>query len=72
LQPAANNRSSLTLRSIAIGNALQFRQLLLEAQRAVGDKEMPYISHAVGDIFDQVCDTVANPTLFGVCVCSFV
>jgi NCK-associated protein 1 len=40
-------------RSIAIGNALQFRQLLLEAQRAVGDKEMPYISHAVGDIFDQ-------------------
>jgi len=40
-------------RSIAIGNALQFRQLLLEAQRTVAEKEIPFILRTVDLLFDQ-------------------
>jgi hypothetical protein len=55
-------------RSIAIGNALQFRQLLLEAQRSVADKDMPFLAHSVGNIFDQV-RLVVCVCVCGVCVC---
>lgn len=41
-------------RSIAIGNALQFRQLLLEAQRSVAERDIPYLSHTVSAAFEQV------------------
>jgi hypothetical protein len=54
-------------RSIAIGNALQFRQLLLEAQRSVADKDMPFLAHAVDNIFDQV--RLVCAVRCGVCAC---
>src|SRR4051812_45319509 len=41
-------------RSIYIGNALQFRALLHEAQRQLLEKDVPYVYRVVSLIFDQV------------------
>jgi len=40
-------------RSIAIGNALQFRQLLHDAQRLVAEQDIPYICNSVSIAFNQ-------------------
>ena len=41
-------------RSIWIGNALQFRTLLHDAQRGLLEKDVPYIYSVVHLVFDQV------------------
>jgi NCK-associated protein 1 len=40
-------------RSISIGNALQFRQLLHEAQRQVAERDIPYITTSISFAFTQ-------------------
>jgi len=40
-------------RSIAIGNALQFRALLHEAQKYTAEKDIPYIQRLIRMIFEQ-------------------
>lgn len=53
-------------RSIAIGNALQFRALLREAQMTVSERDIPYIAHAVTTLFDQVKSPLASVTVVAV------